>query len=307
MKYSLSLPVDQTDPPAEFCSGEAIAEIAKAAEAAGFSAVHATEHPFPSRVGPEMGGHQALDPIVTMSFVAAATRTLRLHTNGVVLPYRNPFLVAKAFADLDVASGGRVIAGIVPGYLAGEFAALGVSLDDRNALMEEGVAAMKAAWSGEPVHMKSGRWRAQGNVMRPKPHQQPHPPVWLGGNSLAAVRRAARHGQGWMAFPTTPQEASVVRTAAVTSIGDLTSRIALLREEAEAAGRNQQIDVCMTPFTHQHHPRGQERYEPAVLLEEAERLAEIGVTWLTVKARSPDRATFLENIQRWGEEVLRVR
>ena len=187
MNYSLSLPVDQIEPADEFCSGAAITEMAAAAEAAGFKAVHATEHPFPSRIGPDMGGHHALDPMVCMAFVAAATSRLRLHFNAWIPPYRNPFLSAKSLADLDVLSGGRVI-GVAPGYLAGEFEALGVPLADRGLILDEALVAMKQAWTGEPVHMEGSGWAGKCNVMLPRPHQRPHPPIWIGGNSKAARR-----------------------------------------------------------------------------------------------------------------------
>ena len=304
MKYSLSLPVDEVDPPSEYCTWEALREMAQTAEAAGFDAVHVTEHPFPTQVGREMGGHHAPEPIVCMSLVAAATTRLRLHFHALVLPYRNPFLSARAVATLDAASGGRVIASVVPGYMAGEFAALGVPYEDRNKLMDEALVAMKVAWTGERVTMDSPRWNASDNVMLPKPVQRPHPPLWIGGNSRAAIRRAARHGQGWGPFPVNPKEGTAVRTASMRSIDDLRDRIAILREERAAAGQSGPFDICMTPFTHQHHPRGSENYDPPALLDEAAQLAEIGVTWLSVKARSPDRKTLLRNIERFGKEVL---
>jgi probable F420-dependent oxidoreductase len=300
----LSLPVDQVDPVEEFCTGTAVMEMAAAAEAAGFDAVHATEHPFPSRVGPDMGGHHALDPLVCMSFAAAATSRIRLHFNAFVAPYRNPFLGAKGLADLDVMSGGRVIAGLAAGYLAGELAALGVPLEERGARLDEAIAAMKQAWTGEPVHLESERWAARGNVMLPRPHQRPHPPIWIGGNSRAAIRRVAREAQGWMPFPAQPNEAAAVRTAAVTSIDDLRIRIDALRDTAASIGRTEPIDICMTPFTHQHHPRGRENYDPPVLRAEAEELAAIGVTWLSVKLRSPDRAVFLDFVERFSKDVI---
>jgi probable F420-dependent oxidoreductase len=304
MRYSLCLPVDQVDPPEQFCRAAAVIELAAAAEAAGFSAVHATEHPFPTRIGADMGGHFALDPTVTMAFAAAATTELRLHFNCFIPAYRNPFLGAKALADLDALSGGRVIAGMAAGYMAGEFEALGVPMAERAERFDEALVAMKAAWTGEPVHMTSAQWTADGNMMRPTPVQRPHPPLWIGGNSKAAIRRAARHGQGWIPFPAQPHEATAVGTAAITSEGDLRERIELLRAETAAAGRSDLLDVCMTPFTHQHHPRGQERYEPPVLLAEAERLTALGVTWLSIKLPSPDRATLLDYMERFGKEVI---
>ncbi|HEV8296005.1 MAG TPA: TIGR03619 family F420-dependent LLM class oxidoreductase [Acidimicrobiales bacterium] len=304
MKYSLSFPADQVEQVDEFCTGEAVMEMARAAEAAGFDAVDVTEHPFPSRVGPNMGGHHALDPAMCLAFAAAATTRLKVRFNAFVVPYRNPFLAAKTLGDLDVLSGGRVIAGVAPGYLEGEFLALGVPLATRGALLDEALVAMKAAWTGEPIDLESSRWSAHGNVMLPRPVQRPHPPIWIGGNSVHAIRRTIEHAQGWMPFPARPNEAVAVRTASIPDITELATRIELLRKQREAAGRTDPLDICMTPFTHQHHPRGQENYDPPVLLDEAARLSELGVTWLSIKLRSPDRATFLANIDRFANDVV---
>ena len=125
MKFSLQLPTDRVEHGDEFTSAGAIAELAEAIAAAGFDACWVTEHPFPSDEWMATGGHHSLDPFVALTAAAVATKTLRLHTNILVLPYRNPFLTAKAAASLDVVSGGRVIVGVAAGYLEGEYAALG--------------------------------------------------------------------------------------------------------------------------------------------------------------------------------------
>jgi probable F420-dependent oxidoreductase len=304
MKYTVSLPVDRVDQYDEFVTADAVMTMAAAVEAAGFDACNVTEHPFPSRTGADMGGHHSLDPLVALAFAAAATSRLRLHTNAFIVPYRNPFLAAKGVATLDAMSRGRVILGVAPGYLEGEFAALGASLADRAEVLDESLAAMQAAWTGELVTLDSPRWTVPGNVMRPRPVSRPHPPIWVGGNSRGSIRRAATLGDGWMPFPATPAEARVVRTASITDHEQLAARMAVLHEERAAAGRTTPFDVCVTPFTHQHHPRGDERYDPPVLVEEAHQLADLGVTWLSVALRAPDRAAFLANAARFGEEVI---
>ena len=108
VRFSAQLPSNRVEAPEEFCTAGAIGEMAAALEAAGFDACYVTEHPFPPDDWLAGGGHHALDPFVTLSLAAAATERLKLHTNILVLPYRNPFLTAKAVASLDVASGGRV-------------------------------------------------------------------------------------------------------------------------------------------------------------------------------------------------------
>ena len=118
------------------------------------------------------------------------------------------------------------------------------------------------------------------------------------------VSRAEQHGQGWMPFPVGPAEAKTVRTAPIADVADLETRIGLLRAEARARGRREPLDICLTPFTHPHHPRGQERLDPPQLRDEIAQLAPLGVTWLSIKLRAPDRTTLLANIERFGKEVI---
>ena len=117
MKFSVQLPTDRVEHGDEFTSADAIAEMAEAIERAGFDACWVTEHPFPSDEWMASGGHHSLDPFVALTAAAMVTRRLRLHTNIIVLPYRNPFLTAKSIASLDTVSGGRVIMGVAAGYL----------------------------------------------------------------------------------------------------------------------------------------------------------------------------------------------
>src|SRR3954447_22463410 len=173
MQVSLGLPTHRVDTGAELVSGDAIATIARAAEDAGFAAVFVTDHPAPPAAWLHRGGHHALDPLVALSFAAAATTGLRLQTNLFVPAYRHPLLSAKAVATLDVLSGGRVVLGVGAGYLEGEFAALGADSERRNDVLDDALVTMKTAWTGASV---------AGIVSRPAPVQQPHPPIWVGGN-----------------------------------------------------------------------------------------------------------------------------
>src|SRR5919112_1332149 len=191
MRISLGLETSRADQADEFVTGGAVAEMAQAAEAAGFDAVFVTDHPFPDDEWLASGGHHALDPLVALSYAAAATSTIGLHTNLYVAAYRNPFLSAKGIATLDRLSGGRVILGIGAGYLEPEFDALGVAFDERNDLTDEAIVMMKRAWSESGVVAKGAHFDASaGHTRLPRPVQQPHPPIWIGGNSKRAIRRA---------------------------------------------------------------------------------------------------------------------
>ena len=173
-----------------------------------------------------------------MSFAAAATRRVRLQTNLFVPAYRHPLLSAKAVATLDVLSGGRVVLGVGAGYLEGEFAALGADFERRNDVLDDALVAMKAAWSGEPV---------DGVVCQPTPVQRPHPPIWVGGNSKRAIRRAVALGDGWVPMPSPRAAAKALHTPGIEGLDDLRSRVALLHEVAAESGRTTPLDIVFMP------------------------------------------------------------
>jgi hypothetical protein len=140
--------------------------------------------------------------------------------------------------------------------------------------------------------------------MLPTPASMPHPPIWIGGNSSAARRRAVAAGQGWAPFPASPGMARAVRTAPLRDIGDLRTALSDLRAEAGRRGRTEPLDICVVPFS---HPHWRPRLDPPILLAEAAELADLGVTWLSVRLPAPDRLTFLEHVARFGTEVIGAR
>jgi probable F420-dependent oxidoreductase len=273
--------------------------MAQAAEAAGFDACFVTDHPFPGDRWLADGGHHALDPFVALSFAAAATRTIRLQTHVLVLPYRNPFLVAKAAATLDVASGGRLILGTAAGYLKSEFAALGADFDRRNEWADEALDAIRAAWTEDGVVHEGHGFAARGNTMRPRPLQTPHPPLWVGGNSKRAIRRAVERGDGWVPFPNSAQHAVHQRTAVVASYDDLRVRLEYAREHAEKIGRSQALDVCFALLgSDMHSAHGPDPAKAAAAIEE---LDSLGVTWLAISPIASSRAEWCERVAQLGE------
>ena len=301
MRYSVALPNDRVDQPEDFLTAAAVADIACTVEDAGFDACFVTDHPFASDRWLGRGGHHALEPLVQLSFAAAATAALLLHTNIYVLPYRNPFMAAKSVLSLDVLSGGRVILGVGAGYLSSEFAALGVNFDERNELLEEGIEAMKLAWTQDGVTLQGRHFRARGNTMLPRPTTRPHPPIWMGGNSKRAIRRAVRSCQGWSPLPTTPQRAP--RTASLSTIAELQSRIALAHNEAEAVGRQQPLEICLGLL--QPSP-GSGEYESGRCRSYIRALVDIGVTWIAVRPVGTDRKSYLDNARRFADDVIAV-
>ncbi len=307
MRISLGLPTHRVDLGTEFLTGQAITELARAAEDGGFDAVYVTEHPFPDARWMEHGGHHAIDPFVGLSFAAAATSRLRLQTNLVVLAYRNPFLAAKAIASLDALSGGRTIIGIGAGYLEGEFRALGVDPAQRNELTDEAIRAMTAAWSGEELTYEGSGFHAAGNVMLPRPAQSPRPPLWIGGNSARAMRRVVELADGWIPMPTGRMSAAAVssrlKTAPLDSPAALAARVDRLRDMATDAGRSMPT-VAFTPPSLLLAPHGARMPSAAAMVDEAGELAAAGVSQLTISLPAESRQELLSAMESYAADVI---
>jgi len=176
-------------------SAKELVEIAQVCEETGFDSVWATDHIVMPREQRDPYG-QLLEPLVTLAFVAASTDKLKLGTSSIVLPQRNPILVAKQAAALDVFSGGRVILGLGIGWAEKEFGFLGADFKRRASFMEEGVSLMRALWSDDTVNFHGKHFKIDDAVFLPKPVQGKIP-IWIAGNSEGALRRAVKIGDGW--------------------------------------------------------------------------------------------------------------
>ena len=173
MKFTFTHPMHSHPYNPELVTGAGIATVAAAAEAAGFHGFGFTDHPAPSQRWLEAGGHDALDPFVAMGYAAARTTTLRLIPNIVVLPYRNPFVVAKSGATLDLLSDGRFTLAVGVGYLKREFAALGVEFDERAALFEEALEVIRGIWTTDDYSLRGPPLLRQGHHRASASGQQP--------------------------------------------------------------------------------------------------------------------------------------
>ena len=183
---------------------DTLADVARAAEAAGFESLWTGEHVVlpdpqvpPSPVPPQ---GRMLDGGIALAFAAAVTTTIRLGTGIIILPQRNPLVLAKELASLDVLSKGRFIFGIGVGYLEPEFRALGISMEDRDGRTLDHLAAMTAIWSMDKPAYDGKYVSFSGVDAHPRPVQQPTPPIVFGGHTAAAYRRAVMHGHGWYGF-----------------------------------------------------------------------------------------------------------
>jgi probable F420-dependent oxidoreductase len=282
-----------------FLSRDGLVRIARAAEAAGFDGIGFTDHPAPSHKWLTGGGHDALDPFIALAVVAASTERLRLIPNIVVLPYRNPFVVAKAAATLDAVSGGRFVLSVATGYLRSEYRALGVDFDDRNARFDEALEVLRGVWSEDEFGFEGSDFTAVGVTANPKPA---HIPIWIGGNSPLTRRRVAAHGDGWNPFPAPPWLAKTARTVPLGGLDDLAPMLEHLWDQVEAAGRRRdEIDVA---FTTGLSDAGSPEFAPEAHLEALDRLAALGVTWSSTSVPDTSVDAAVEALERYGTEVI---
>ncbi|HZO44214.1 MAG TPA: LLM class F420-dependent oxidoreductase [Methylomirabilota bacterium] len=203
MRYGFYLPTrGQTATP------EALETLVQRGERLGFASVMIADHlvfpvtiksRYPYTVSGDFPGQgDVLDQLSLMAFVAAKTTRLRLVTSVMIVPYRNPVLTAKALATIDVLSKGRVTLGVGVGWMREEFEALGApDFDRRGAVTDEYIQIFKTLWTRSPASFAGRFYRFDALHSRPHPVQKPHPPIWVGGHSKAALRRAARLGDGW--------------------------------------------------------------------------------------------------------------
>jgi probable F420-dependent oxidoreductase len=202
LAYGIQLPIQsQSSLYAEDWEAKADAEalrtIARKADETGFLYVAVCDHVgIPRPLRPAMRATW-YDTVATLGHLAAVTERVRLLSHVVVAGYRHPLVTAKAFMTLDELSGGRVILGIGAGHVRDEFASLGVDFSDRGPLTDETIALIRRAFTDEVVDFESEHFRVEGLALAPRPRQS-RLPIWVGGSSPPAIRRAARLGDGWL-------------------------------------------------------------------------------------------------------------
>lgn len=241
-----------------------------------------------------------------MGFAAAHTTTLRLIPNIVVLPYRNPFVVAKAGATLDLISEGRFTLAVGVGYLKREFTALGVDFDERAELFEEALQVIRSVWTADDITIEGKHFSAKGITAHPRPSSTPHPPIWVGGNTSAARARVARYAQGWCPFRAPAVLAQTARTAPLETVDHLKAGVDDLRRRLEEVGRDPSgIDVTFTNDA--GGSPGSADFNADEFLSGAAELERAGVTWIQVTVPGDSLAHALETIEEFGGSVIAER
>ena len=272
---------------------QALVDLAPRAEELGLDSVWVHDHVFNvAHVLERIGDRPYYEPLTFLTYVAARTRRVRLGTSVLVLPYHNPIRLAKAAATLDVLSGGRLTMGVGVGAVENEMEAMGTPFKERGAFTDEAIAAMRALWTqAEPGF--DGRYsRFGGMPFSPKPAQRPSIPIVIGGVSAAAIRRAARLGDGWQPLGLSPE---------AVALG-----IATLRREAQACGRDAatipvSIAMSLAASTPRRWALGT---RPEEVVRNAKAFAAAGVETLIVSANTSDPRAARAALDMVGREVL---
>jgi probable F420-dependent oxidoreductase len=230
---------------------DGIISAAARAEELGFDAVFVNDHIIVDGSSRSAPWTNTYDPLVALSFIAANTTRIGLGISVLIVPYRNPIATAKALATIDRMSGGRLIAGVGAGWNEAEFNALGVPFHERGARTTEYLRVWQACWAPGEVSF-AGRFVTFADMhVSPKPLQQPHPAIWVGGSSDAALRRAATFAAVWQPTP--------------TPIAELVERQEFLRKACDRIGREHPPETRMSfrvelsPITGNALPSGDQR------------------------------------------------
>jgi probable F420-dependent oxidoreductase len=249
-------------------------------------------------------GGDALETFSILGVVAGATEKLRLVTSVLVLPYRNPVLTAKMVASLDVLSGGRVTLGVGVGWLKEEFEALGSpDFDKRGAVTDEWLTIFKQLWTQSPATFAGQFYRYADIRAEPLPIQKPHPPIWVGGHSRAALRRTAKHGNGWHpvgAIAASPLPPDEMRT-----------HLATLKQMTEAEGRDfaslaisYKAPLYDNAVPDRDGTRRSFSGTPEQIAADIRAFAAIGVHELIFDFRGESTAASIGRLQRFAAEVM---
>jgi probable F420-dependent oxidoreductase len=300
LAYGLQLPiVAQSTVFAQPWEAEAgtteLVRVAKAADRTGFFYLAACDHVCVPRSHAGAMSTTWYDAVATLGFLAAATKHVRLMSYVWIPAYRHPLLTAKAFMTLDALSGGRVILGCGAGHLEAEFATLGVDFAKRGKLMDEALDVIVQAFLEEYPEHDGPTWRVHDVGLRPRPAQRPRPPIWIGGNTPAALKRAAAKGDGWIPQGTFreqfPDQVATIREHRKRLRGD---------EPIEIAANSPWLYLGKPPF---EMPAGSVTGGADAIAASLRELRAMGASMCGVRFRSRSCDELCDQIDAFGREV----
>ncbi len=313
MEFGLSLPGR-----GPLARPDDVMKIAARAEALRFASLFVTDHivlpastarsvyPYsPSGQFPGGSRQDYLEPLAMLSHLAHATTRVRLGTSVLVIPYRHPLMTAKMLATIDVLSKGRVILGAGVGWLREEFEAVAAPpFGERGRVTDEALRLMRAAWTTDPVTFEGRYYRVRDVHALPKPRQPGGIPIWIGGHTEPAVRRAATLGDGWHPIG--------LRPPAGLTPDEYAAKVKQLLTYAQQAGRDPRAVTLTFRAPMEVRPRGEKapggdrplfQGTPAEIIADIRRYQALGVTHVVFDPVRPDLKAMLANMERFANDV----
>ena len=299
-----------------FLDPSALSALAQTAEALGYDSIWVSDHVVvPQRIASAYpyssdGAFHSdpsvpyLEALTALAYLAGSTRRVRLGTHVLILPYRNPVLTAKVVTTIDNLSGGRLDLGVGVGWMQEEFEALGYAYyERRGAVTDEQIAVLKALWTEDVPRFEGTFYRFGPLGALPKPMQRPHPPLWIGGHTPAALRRVARSGDGWLPIGARPP--------ANLPPDEIAAGIARIRDEAQRLGRDPSaIRVAFSTSPSLGRADGERRPfqgGPDAIARDIQRYGEAGVERFVFGFGSVSPADYERRLRQFAEQVQPVR
>jgi probable F420-dependent oxidoreductase len=242
------------------------------------------------------------EPLAALNFIAGCTQRIRLGTHVLIIPYRNPVLTAKILSTLDVLSGGRLILGAGVGWMEEEFKAMGLdTYKERGAVTDEYLQVYKELWTKEDASFDGKYYQISDSGFEPKPVQKPHPPIWIGGHTGPAVRRAAKYGDGWMPIG--------LRPPAILEPEELAGKIARLRKLTVEAGRPEDaVSLTFSTGVVFNNAAGSSRAwmqgNPEQIASDLRQYQDLGVSNFIINFEGGTVPELQENMERFSREVM---
>ncbi len=310
MKFGVAVTTSVTPAVTAEAQAEYVRRLAPVVEEAGYDSVWVSDRTvfpadlatrYPDMYGPGLSNPDAqnvLEALTTLSYVAGSISKVRLGMSVLVLPFRNPVLNAKMITTLDVLSGGRVIFGTGVGWMAEEFEAMGAPYEHRGPHTDEHIEMFIALCTQDVAEYSGDHFSTSGMTFFPRPVQKPHPPIWVGGNTNAALRRAAKYGDAWHCIRLTPEELAGKRLT-------LSEYCADEGKSPEAV----QITLRSTVRFGQPQPSpdgGRVLLTGSVsdIVDDLKRYGEAGLEYLVLSVAADDTESTVEAVNRFAEEVV---
>ena len=313
MKYGFTLPGR-----GPLATPETLGRIARRGEELGYDAVFTGDHilvprhiasPYPYTESGEFPGSpsgESMEQLTLLAFLAGQTAAIRLVTSVIIVPHRNPLVAAKALATLDVLSGGRLVVGVGVGWMREEFEALGLPpFEERGAVTDEYIRAFKELWTSDAPEFDGKYVSFRDISFLPKPVQQPHPPIWVGGESRPALRRTAELADGWYPLgsnPTFPMATPQQLAAGLERLAAYARRFGRDPAEIDTIYRTHQFELLNQPAADDRRPFVGSAEQIAADIRQYQELG-VGSLVLDFLRQTEDLSLMLERMEAFATQV----